>query len=109
MKFVFATLFWTIFRAESIEKVGIYWKALFTVHSGISQPYIWTFISVICVGIATIIAIVRAYKHKNKEINGFYPIFDLSKVWSLIIFFTFCGLTILLGYYGNTAFIYGAF
>jgi alginate O-acetyltransferase complex protein AlgI len=107
--FVFATLFWTIFRAESIEKVGIYWKALFTVHSGISQPYIWTFISVICVGIATIIAIVRAYKHKNKEINGFYPIFDLSKVWSLIIFFTFCGLTILLGYYGNTAFIYGAF
>ncbi|MCI8607877.1 MAG: MBOAT family protein [Hungatella sp.] len=47
--FVFATLFWTVFRAENIEKLFMYWKALFTVHSGISQPYTWTFVSLVCV------------------------------------------------------------
>ncbi len=115
--FIFTTLFWTIFRAESIEKVSIYWKALFTVHSGINQPYTWTFFSIVCVVIATIIAVVRSHrckvgqeiKRELETVNGFYPVLDLSKIWSLIFFFSFCGLTILLGYYGNTAFIYGGF
>lgn len=52
-------------------------------------------------------AIVKARRNGEKYVNGFYPILDLSKVIPLAIFFTFCGLTILLGYFGNTAFIYG--
>lgn len=36
--FLLVTLFWTVFRAESIEKAGVYWNAMFTSHSGISQP-----------------------------------------------------------------------
>lgn len=109
--FVFATLSWTIFRAENIEKLLIYWKTLFTIHSGISQPYTWTFVSLVCVIIATFIAILKAKKGKEDQaiVNGFYPILDLSKTWALVVFFTFCGLTVLLGYYGNTAFIYGRF
>ena len=92
-----------------MEKAVLYWKAMFTFHSGISQPYTWTFVAIICVAAATLTAIRKAKKNKILYVNGFYPILDLSKIWSLVIFFTFLGVTILLGYYGNTAFIYGGF
>lgn len=107
--FLLVTLFWTVFRAESMEKAVLYWKAMFTFHSGISQPYTWTFVAIICVAAATLTAIRKAKKNKILYVNGFYPILDLSNIWSLVIFFTFLGVTILLGYYGNTAFIYGGF
>lgn len=53
----------------------------------------------------------RGDRYKNGEfvVNGFYPVLDLSKFWQLVAFFTFCGLTIIMGYFENTVFIYGAF
>ena len=45
----------------------------------------------------------------NLIVEGFYPTLDLSKFWNLVVFFVFCGLTIIMGYFGNTAFIYGKF
>jgi alginate O-acetyltransferase complex protein AlgI len=84
--FLLVTLFWTVFRAESIEKAGVYWNAMFTSHSGISQPYTWTFVAIICLTAVTLIAMRRARKNKIACINGFYPILDLSKIWSLVKF-----------------------
>jgi len=108
--FIVVTLFWSVFRAENIEKAGQYWKALFTIHNGISQPYTWTFIAIGCVLLATLAAITRDKKKGlGEKINGFYPILNLNKIGSLTIFFTVCGLIVLLGYFGNTAFIYGGF
>lgn len=107
--FLFTTLFWISFRAESITSLGVFYKALFTIHSGIGQPYAWTFFAITCMICATGVAVIRSHKNKDKQVSGFYPILDLSKMWSLVAFLTFCGLTVLLGYYGNTAFIYGSF
>lgn len=109
--YVFVTLFWTVFRADSISNMMDYLKALFTAHSGINQPYTWTFVSLFFVIVATVIAFVRNRKKPmdSNRVDGFYPILDLSKIWAMVLFFTFCGLTLLLGYYGNTAFIYGQF
>lgn len=109
--FIFATLFWTIFRADSLEKAVVYWRALFTIHNGICQPYTWSLFAIICVLAATITACIKSYglDIKQKRINGFYLILDLSRTWALVVFFTFIGLTVLFGYYGNTAFIYGNF
>lgn len=59
--------------------------------------------------IAEILAWKKAKKEEAEVVNGYYPVMDLSKFWNLVIFFTFIGLTIILGYYGNTAFIYGKF
>ena len=42
-------------------------------------------------------------------VEGFYLIENLRTVWGLTIFFVFCGLTVLMGYFGNTVFIYGKF
>lgn len=107
--FFLTTLFWIVFRAESIGKAVAYWKAMFTLHGGISLPYTWTFFAMACVAAATLAAGRQSYKEGESDINGFYPLLNLSKVWPLALFFTFCGLTVLLGYYGNTAFIYGGF
>ena len=97
---------------------------MFTVHSGISQPYSWTFFAIVVVGVATYVAFIRSRamcmkqgtgsqtidgRSSENEISGFYPLLDLSRFWNLVLFFVLCGLTIIMGYFGNTAFIYGKF
>ncbi len=113
--FVVTTLLWVIFRASNFENAVAVFKGIFIHQDGISQPYTWSFFAIGCLVIETIAAVVHSRNNsaigtKNKfMINGFYPVLDLSKFWPLVIFFTFCGLTIIMGYYGDTAFIYGAF
>lgn len=107
--YIVVMLLWVVFRATDFTNAWNIWKGMFTIHSGISQPYTWSFFALACMVISTIMAIVKARRNGEKYVNGFYPILDLSKVIPLAIFFTFCGLTILLGYFGNTAFIYGQF
>ena len=115
LTFIFVTLFWVAFRANTVSDAVNVWKFMFTAHSGINQPYTWTFFAIICLAVSTVVAFVKSKKagsvDKNGKllINGFYPVLDLSKFWCLVAFFTFCGLTIIMGYFGNTAFIYGAF
>ena len=113
--FVFVTLFWVVFRADTIGTALKVWAGMFTAHTGINQPYTWSFVAVICLLIGTAVAFIHSRKIGLKDkrgdavVDGFYSVMDLRKVWSLVVFFTFCGLTIILGYYGNAAFIYGAF
>lgn len=113
--FIFVTLFWVVFRADSFSTAVKVWTGMFTAHSGISQPYTWSFFAIACLIVSTVIAAVHSKKKGivdkkgNAVINGYYPVMDLSKFWSQVAFFTFCGLTIIMGYFGNTAFIYGAF
>ena len=113
--FIFVTLCWVVFRANSFSKACEVWKGMFTLHTGINQPYTWSFFAIICLISSTIVAKIKRNKSGSNSdsgsivVNGFYPVLDLSKFWSLVVFFTFCGLTIIMGYYGNTAFIYGAF
>ena len=109
LTFVFVTLFWVVFRADNINNAFGFLGSMFTIHTGISQPYIWTLFALLCILFATVFAAISSRKKGQSRIDGVYPVMDLSKVWALIVFFTVCGLTVLLGYYGNTAFIYGAF
>lgn len=112
VNFIFVSLAWVFFRAESISKALLVLKSAFSFQTGISQPYTWTFFAVVILLIATLVAWKKSSKQKenNKNhIEGFYPLLDLSKVWNLTLFFFMVGVTIILGYYGNTAFIYGKF
>lgn len=104
--FIVFTLLLVIFRADSLSGAMTVLSAMFTVHTGISQPYTWGFFAMAVLIIATIIAKVKA---GDGKVNGFYPVLDLGKFWSQVVFFIFCGLTIIMGYYGNTVFIYGKF
>jgi hypothetical protein len=58
---------------------------------------------------ATITAIIKTYKDKLKEINGFYMVLDLSKFWHLLVFLLFIGLIIGLAFVGANPFIYFQF
>ena len=107
LTFLVVTLFWVVFRADSFSTAIKVWTGMFSFQTGINQPYTWSFFAAACLIMGTVAAVI--YDKKSENINGFYPVLDLSKFWSLVTFFTFCGLTIILGYFGNTAFIYGAF
>lgn len=113
--FIFITLCWVMFRADSFSTSVKVWMGMFTIHTGINQPYTWSFFAIVCLAVSTVVATIHSKKigcvDKNGElfINGYYPVLDLSKFWSLVAFFIFGGLTIIMGYFGNTAFIYGAF
>lgn len=113
--FIVVTLFWVLFRADSLSTAVKVWTGIFTAHTGINQPYTWTFFAIGCLIVATVLALRKSKKNMSADragslaINGFYPTLDLSKFWAQVVFITFCGLTIIMGYYGNTAFIYGAF
>ena len=113
--FAFVTLFWVVFRADNFDTAVKVWGRMFTWHSGINQPYTWSFFAIVCFVAGTAVAYVHSKKIGSADrfgelqINGFYPVMDLSKFWQRTVFFIFCGLTIIMGYFGNTAFIYGAF
>lgn len=113
--YIFVTLFWVVFRADSFSTAVKVWIGMFTAHTGINQPYTWSFFAIACLIAGTIVAWRHSKKIGRKDkageliIDGLYPVLDLSKFWSQVAFFTFCGLTIIMGYFGNTAFIYGAF
>lgn len=107
--FMAVSLLWVIFRAESMSNAKNVYKALFTFHGGIMQPYAWTFFSLILLIVATVAAYIRNKRKSNKIIDGFYPVMGLNCILTLTIFFTFLGITVVMGYFGNTAFIYGRF
>lgn len=113
--FITTTMLWVVFRADSLLTAISVYKGMLTVHGGINQPYTWFFFAALCLFVGTAVAIWRSRanhcvdKHGSLKVNGFYPTLGLTKLWELVVFFSFCGITILLGYFGNTAFIYGAF
>lgn len=105
--FVVVALLWVVFRAESLSKAMDVYGALFTYHDGIVQPYAWTFFAVTVLAFSTLIA---CFRQKGAErIDGFYPVMDLNSIRTLTVFFVFMGLTVMLGYFGNTVFIYERF
>jgi alginate O-acetyltransferase complex protein AlgI len=113
--FFFVTICWIFFRADDIQTGWVIITKIFIWSEGITQIYSWSIISVIILIIATVVAIVRNIKHPeydkkgNFVINGYYPLLNLNKFRSLVIFFTILGLTIGLAYTGGNPFIYGKF
>lgn len=96
------------FRAESVGQAFYILGRMFTPHAGIAQPYTWTFLAYILLAAATFAAYRRS-RRSGRETEGYYPIMDLNTVKGLTVFFIFCGLTVMLAYYGETYFIYGKF
>lgn len=109
------TCFWVVFRADSMETALKVWSGMLTLHTGINHPYAWSFFAIVCLAGATIYAmfygkVIGQKDEQNKPVvNGYYPVLNLTQFWNLVVFFVFCGLTIIMGYFGNTAFIYDAF
>lgn len=112
--FLFTTFCWIFFRAESLSHAITIIKRILSFESGLEQIYKWLISAIIIFILGIICAVIKSKRDgikiskKNVSyVEGYYPILDLSKFWSLVIFFMFCGLIICTAYTGGSPFIYG--
>lgn len=107
--FVFITFTWIFFRAGNFEIAWIVIKRIVTWQPGLYQPFMWFFVGLSILVIASCIAVVRSKKFGMTMIEGFYPIMDLGTVKGLTFFFVEIGLVLGLAYTGSNPFVYFQF
>ena len=101
--FIFISLTWVLFRADSISQALLIYKRLFTFSPGLNQPYFWSFVVIAITVIACIIIILQ------NNGNAFYPCLDLSRYSNITLFFVVIGLLFALCCTNGSPFIYAAF
>ena len=107
--FVFVSFTWIFFRADSFANASQIIKGIVTFQDGIVQPFFWSFVAIAVVCLGTIVAIIRAKKHNEYEVNGFYPQFKLNTILGLTLLFIACGLIVGLAFTGEHPFVYFQF
>ena len=108
LTFLFVNFCWIFFRAENLSSAMIVIRQIFSSTPGINQPYTWAFFAFIIAIAELALACIRKKRNSDKLVQE-YLILDLSKTLQLAIFFALVGITIIMAYIGNTAFIYGNF
>ncbi len=106
LSYMFVSFCWIFFRATNFNNATEIIKGLFSMRIGVSQPYTWSVF-------ALILLIIMSFLQKKLSLSKNYycgvPIQDLTTIKGQTIFFLLIGITVILGYVGNTAFIYGNF
>ena len=108
LTFTYVSLCLVVFRSESI---GVAWQILrdiFTLHGGVRFVSFWAVTALILVALASLAAVLRC-RRDGTALHGYYPTVDLTSVRGLTVFFFFVGLTLALGYTGQSPFIYFQF
>ncbi len=106
LTYVFVSFCWIFFRASGFNNAKEVIKGIFNIQIGISQPNTWSMFGLV------LLVIMSFAKDKISKSNKSYcgvPIQDLTTIKGQTLFLVLCGLTIILAYIGNTAFIYGNF
>lgn len=106
--FVFVSICWIFFRATDFANALEVLKRLIPGYVGITKFYFFSIMAILILLIASGLASVRS-KRKGERVEGFYPILDLSKFWSLVLLWVVVGLILGLGYVEGSPFIYFAF
>ena len=101
--FIFISLTWILFRADSFTNAKDVFMQLIGFREGISYMNTWAFF-----GIAIVLA-GNVYGCLRNERKVYYPLQDLYTVKGLFLFFLLVGLTVGLAYTGANPFIYAAF
>ncbi len=108
LTFTFICFTAVIFRASSI---GAAWRIIvyiFTLHRGITFISFWGVFGLVVVWGAHLVALARS-RRLGLPPTGYYPTVSLSGFSGLLLFFCFVGLTLALGYTGQSPFIYFQF
>lgn len=107
--YIFVCFAWIFFRADSFSQAVSLIAQMVTVKAGVHQIYSWTFLAVLF-AVFEIIYSVRISKREEKaKVEIAYPIWNLNSTKGLFMFFILVGITIILAYVGQVAFIYGKF
>lgn len=104
--FIFISLTWIFFRAETCDKALLIIERMLTLQDGVKHPYIWSFLLFAFVLIVTLIVIKRK---NNDDKHGNYIIFNLGTVKGLTLFFIELSLIIIFAYMNTNPFVYFQF
>ena len=102
--FLLISLTWVFFKADTFTKAIEILSCLFSLQTGINQPYLYSFIGIIIV----LTSIILVYKKDSKR-NAYYPIQNLNTIKGLTIYFILIGLLICLAYTNTSPFVYFQF
>ncbi len=102
-------LLWIFFRAESFSVALSMLQGMFCPQQGIQQMYSWSFVALVLFAAYVFIAYRKSKKADKSDWTAFYPIFDLSTIKGLLIFFVTLFLTLGLAYVQSNPFIYFQF
>ena len=108
LTFTFICFTAVIFRASSIGQAWNIIVYIFTLHKGIHYVSFWGVFGLIVTWGAHIAALVRS-RRLGIPPTGYYPTVKLSTFGGLLMFFLFVGITLALGYTGQSPFIYFQF
>lgn len=103
LNFVFVTICWVFFRANSISEAFLILRRIFTWADGVSYLYVYNIIY----GLLIVVANIIAYCKNSGE--GYYVTLNMEKQSSKIIFCCAIGLILLLMYISSNPFIYVQF
>ncbi len=106
--YCFITFTWIFFRADTFGTAWSVIKGIFTLQSGIVQNFMWSYVSILFIVIATAFAVLKS-KKKEATVNGYYPIVSLNSFWGLVAFFIACGMLVALAFTGEAPFVYFQF
>lgn len=107
--YAFVCFCWIFFRAESFENANEIIYRIATLKDGITHIYSWSVLAIVLLLTATLLAIIKSVNNKEKSVDGYYAVMDLTTIKGLIVFFLAAGITIALAHVGNNPFIYFQF
>jgi len=106
--FLFVSLCFVFFRADSCATAIRVLRAMATGQNGVLHLSAWALFGLAAITAAEVTAAVRCTK-RGERWDGYYPTVRLDTVWGLALFFLFIGVTLGLGYTGDNPFIYFQF
>lgn len=109
LTYIFVCITWIFFRANTFSQAIEILVRTVTFQDGVQQIYSWTFLAIAFACWEIIYSIIKNKRDVKGRLELSYPMFDLNKVTGLFFFFLFVGITMILGYVGQVAFIYGKF
>lgn len=109
LTFSFVSFTWIFFRAESFSVAWTVIKRMLTFQNGIRQPFVWSFVAIALLVVATVFAVIKNDNKDLSKVDGYYPIVNLNRIPGLTIFFVMVGLILALAYTGNNPFVYFQF
>ncbi len=110
MNFIFVSICWVFFRADSFGTAIAILKKIILFSDGLNQPYTWLFFALTAEILYVIYCFIKNnYSGSNVNINSSYILLKLDTVQGLLIFFLAIMVTIGLAYTGASPFIYQQF
>lgn len=108
LTFTFISFTAVIFRARSIGEAFRIIGYIFTLHRGITYVSFWGVFGLVVTWGAHLAALIRSRRLGIRP-EGYYPMVRLNTFGGLLVFFLMAGLTLALGYTGQSPFIYFQF